>query len=203
MSSQPGSDASEAVAAFARSVPPQRLAPVGPDERAPEVAQLLDGLKLGRDGEVLNLFSTLAHHPALLKRFVSFGGTLLMAGELPARDRELLILRTAWNCRAPYEWAPHGDLARMADLDDGESARVADGPDAAGWNEEDAALLRAADELHESARIGDTTWEALAARYTEAQLIEVCMLVGQYHLVAFTLNSLGVQLEDSYPQDTP
>ena len=35
----------------------------------------------------------------------------------------------------------------------------------------------------------------LAARYDERQLIELPMLVGHYHLVAFTLNSLGVQLE--------
>ncbi|OWY58966.1 carboxymuconolactone decarboxylase, partial [cyanobacterium TDX16] len=31
--------------------------------------------------------------------------------------------------------------------------------------------------------------------YSEAQLIEICMVVGQYHLVAFTLNSLGVERE--------
>ena len=42
------------------------------------------------------------------------------------------------------------------------------------------------------------TWSALAARYDERQLIEVPMLVGHYHLMAFTLNSLGVQLEAEY-----
>jgi alkylhydroperoxidase family enzyme len=77
-----------------------------------------------------------------------------------------------------------------------EIERVADGPDAAGWSAEDAALLRAADELHADSRIGDETWAALAGRYDEQQLIEVCMVVGQYHLVAFTLSSLGVQRED-------
>jgi hypothetical protein len=31
--------------------------------------------------------------------------------------------------------------------------------------------------------------------YDDKQLIEVPMVVGHYHLVGFTLNSLGVQLE--------
>ena len=56
--------------------------------------------------------------------------------------------------------------------------------------------MRAADELHSDARISDGTWSKLAERYDEKQLIEVPMLVGHYHMVAFTLNTLGVPLED-------
>ena len=59
----------------------------------------------------------------------------------------------------------------------------------------EAALLRAADELHESATISAGTWEALAGELDARQLIELCVLVGQYHLVAFTLNAVGVQPE--------
>ena len=77
---------------------------------------------------------------------------------------------------------------------------MADGPAATGWSADDADLLRAADELHADNRIGDETWGALAAAWDEQQLIEVCMVVGQYHLVAFTLNSLGVEPEsDDFP----
>ena len=45
------------------------------------------------------------------------------------------------------------------------------------------------------ARISDDTWAALSERYNEQQLIEVPMLVGHYHMVAYTLNTLGVPLE--------
>lgn len=176
-------------------IPPQRIAPVAPDQRSEKVADLFDTLKIAPGGELLELFATLGHHPRLLKRWAAFGGVLLFAGELPARDRELLILRTAWSCEATYEWVHHEALALGAGLTRDEIARVADGPDDAGWAPNDVALLRAADELHRDARISDTTWATLAPRYTEAQLIEVCMLVGQYHLVAFTLRSLGIQLE--------
>jgi len=60
-------------------------------------------------------------------------------------------------------------------------------------------LLRAADELHDDACITDATWAALAERYDVPQLIEVPMVVGQYHLVSYTLNSLGVQRDEGVP----
>ena len=80
--------------------------------------------------------------------------------------------------------------------------RTAAGPDADGWSEAEAALLRAADELHRDAKISDATWAALAESYDEKQLIEIPMLVGQYHMVAFALNSLGVE-QDEGLEDLP
>ena len=120
----------------------------------------------------------------------------MLAGRLPARDRELLILRTGWRCGSEYEWAQHVVVGRAAGLTDDEIARVAVGPDAAGWDPFDALLLRAADELHDDSCLTDATWAALAERYDERQMVEVPVVVGHYHLVSFLLNSLGVPLED-------
>jgi alkylhydroperoxidase family enzyme len=173
---------------------PPRIPPLAAEGRDPKTAELLDALR-GFNGTELNIFATLAHHPRLLKRWSAFGGALLYGGALPARERELLILRTGYLCRAPYEWGQHVPIGNAAGLTDEEIARVARGPDDDGWPEEDATVLRAADELHADSRIGDATWAALAARWDEQQLIEVCMVVGQYHLVAMTLNSLGVEPE--------
>lgn len=169
------------------------------EDRDPKTAELLDALR-GFNGTELNIFATLARHPRLMKRWSAFGGVLLYGGALPARERELLILRTGYLCRSPYEWGQHVPIGRAAGLTDDEIARVANGPDDSGWSTDDADVLRAADELHADSRISDATWEALASRWDEQQLIEVCMVVGQYHLVAMTLNSLGVEPEtDDFP----
>jgi len=56
-------------------------------------------------------------------------------------------------------------------------------------------MLRAVDELHYHACVSDDSWAILAAHLDERQLIEVPILVGQYHIVCFTLNSLGIQHE--------
>jgi 4-carboxymuconolactone decarboxylase len=178
---------------------PPRIPPLPVDGRDPRTEELLAGLRQP-DGRELNIFTTLAHHPKLLKRWSAFGGTLLYAGRLTPRDRELLIMRAGYLCRAHYEWGQHVAFSLAAGISQEEIDRIAAGPDATGWSPEDASLLRAADELHRDSRISTTTWDDLAGRYDEQQLIEICMVVGQYHLVAFTLNSLGVEPEPGLPE---
>jgi 4-carboxymuconolactone decarboxylase len=170
-----------------------RLSPLAPADRDAVADELLAGAG-PRDGPTLNIFATLVRHPGLFRRWLPFAGKLL-AGKLSARDRELAILRTAWRCRSEYEWGQHVAIGRAVGLSADDIHRVLDGPDAPGWSAADAAVLRAADELHDDACVSDSTWELLARQYDERQLIELIMLVGHYHLVAFTLNSLGVERE--------
>ena len=68
-----------------------------------------------------------------------------------------------------------------------------DGAEAAGWSPRQALLLRAADELHAERRIGDELWARSRASYDERELIELCLLVGHYEMLAMTLRSLEVQ----------
>jgi alkylhydroperoxidase family enzyme len=171
-----------------------RIAPLPSAEQDDQARELLAGVNVS-DAPAANIFLTLVRHPGLFRRWLPFGGKLL-SGKLPARDRELLILRTGWLCQAEYEWAQHRLIGRSVGLSEEEIERVRDGPDASGWEPFDVALLRAADELHAEARISDMTWDALTTRYDERQLIEVPMVVGHYHMVAFTLNALKVPLEE-------
>ena len=107
----------------------------------------------------------MSHHPAILRRFMSpWAPQLLVKGSLPARERELLILRTGWNCQSEYEWGQHVAIGRAVGLTDVELARIKAGPDADGWSDGDAALLRAADELHAGSNITGETWARLQER---------------------------------------
>jgi len=118
---------------------------------------------------------------------------------IPLRDKELLILRTAWLSRGDYVWGRHNVMGRDAGLTDDEITRITAGPDADGWSEFDATLLRAADELHTSRFISDATWETLGSRYSQEQLREVVLIVGNYTQLTMFQNTLGVQL----PADVP
>ena len=178
-----------------------RIPPLPPEEQDDRARELLGGVRI--DAPASNIFTTLVRNPGLYAKWLPFGGKLL-AGKLPPRERELLILRTGWRCRSEYEWGQHAVVGRAAGLTDDEIARVAAGPDAAEWSADDALLLRAADELHDASTLSDGTWAALAARYDERQLIEIPMLVGHYHMVAMTLNALGVEREagvEGFPPD--
>jgi 4-carboxymuconolactone decarboxylase len=170
-----------------------RIPPLAESEQDEQARELLAGVKV-RDAPASNIFATLVRHPGLFRRWLPLGGKLL-AGKLPARDRELLILRTAVLCQAEYEWGQHRLIGLAVGLSEAEIERVREGADAEGWDDFDAVLLRAAEDLHASARISDATWQTLSSRYDERQLIEVPMVVGHYHMVAFALNALGVELE--------
>jgi len=176
-------------------VPPNepRIAPVtDPAVLSEETRQLLGSVSVG---PAVNIFRTLARHPKLMKRWLVFANHILFKSTLPARDREILILRIGWLCRAEYEWGQHVLIGRAAGLTDEEIMRITRGPDAEGWSPFDATLLRATEELHNDSRVSDGTWSALAERYSTEQLMDVVFTVGQYALVSMALNSFGVQLD--------
>jgi len=152
-------------------------------------------LGLATGGKPPHVFTTLARHHGLFRRWLWFAGGLMPGGKLPRAETELVILRVAHNSGCDYEWGHHERLGKRAGLSGEEIERVRSGPGAPGWSERQALLLRAADELHADGRIGDELWALLAAQLDEVRLIELCMLIGHYEMLAMTLNSLAVEPE--------
>jgi len=189
-----------------------RIAKLQPDQWDEQVRTLLtptlgpvaglEGREAGEERKPLDILLVLAHDPKVLGPFLAWAAALVFNGALSRRDHELLALRTAANCASDFEWAHHAVYARAAGLDEDEIARVAAGPNAVGWDPADAALLRAADELHVSKTIADATWERLAERLTPAALVEVPWVVGQYTMLSMVANATEVGIhpgEDVLP----
>lgn len=147
-------------------------------------------------GEVLNVFATVAHHPDLLRAWLRLGTHLLLATTLAPRDRELVILRTAWTSRCAYEWGQHVVIARREGIDDDEIIRIAAGPDAPDWSGDDAILLTAVDELVDRADWSEPTWRALAARFDPPELLDLLFCIGHYRMLAGVLNACRVERDD-------
>ena len=159
----------------------------------------LEGGEPAADARPLNILRTIAHHPTLLPPFLQYSATLAAGGVLSRRSSELLALRAAWNCRSDFEWAHHVAYALAAGLDDDEIARIPRGPEAPGWSDADRELLRAADELHAGHDWSEATWQALRARYSEAELVEIPFVVGQYTMLSMVANATGVAVEEGLP----
>ena len=173
-----------------------RIAPIG--ELDDELAQILS-TALTRDGHPLNIFGVLGRHPKLLKRFNLLGGFLLNKGLLPAREREIVILRVGWNARASYEFGQHTLIGRAAGLTDAEIDAITLDPAEVDWSADDRALLALADDLHADDCVSDATWVELARRWSEPELVELLLLAGFYRMVSGFLNSAGVPLDDGVP----
>jgi alkylhydroperoxidase family enzyme len=170
-----------------------RLTPLPPSEWNDEQRELLTR---GNPPQVLNVFATLARHQDLYRRWMPFANHVLFKSSLPPREREMAILRIGWLCRSGYEFHQHTRIGRQSGLSDDEIERLKGSPDAAGWTEAEAALLRAVDDLHGDQFIGEETWRLLGKHYSTNQVIDLVFAVGQYTLVSMALNSFGVQIEE-------
>lgn len=153
-----------------------------------------------KDGEqpVLNIFRTLGRNRPLHKGFLTLGGHLLGGGALPAREREIVILRTGFRARSEYEFGQHTRIGRDAGLSDVEIARLADAA-SGGWSDDDQALVDMVDELCAHDVVSEPTWRRLRARWDDEHLLELLVLAGYYRLVSGLLNSVGVPLEPQTP----
>ena len=170
-----------------------RIGPGGPGDIGHVNHAIARAIGAATGGPPPNVLTTWARHRRLFRRWLRFAGALMPGGRLPRADTELLILRVAHNTGCEYERGHHERLGRQAGLTPDEIERVRQGHAADGWSPRRAVLLTAADELHADRRISDETWAELSRLLSDEQLIELCMLVGHYEMLAMTLNSLGVE----------
>jgi 4-carboxymuconolactone decarboxylase len=170
-----------------------RVTPVSdPDE---DQRARLAKTPVGENGQPLNLFATLAHRPRLLTRVNSLGSCLMFGSVIPARERELVILRTAGSGHCAYEVSHHRSLGAAAGLTEQEIEAALDPASPHPWSAADRALLRVTDELVEGADVSDAAWTDLDSVLDEGGRVELLVLVGFYRMLAGLLNGARVELD--------
>jgi 4-carboxymuconolactone decarboxylase len=171
-----------------------RISPVSePDE---DVRNRLSKTPLDDDGRPLNLFATLAHRPRLMSRVNALGGSLMFSSSIAARERELVILRTASLGGCGYEIHHHRVLGAAAGLEPAEIDAAIDPSLGHTWSSDDRALLAAVDQIDARADLDDAAWEALDGVLDEPQRIDLLILIGFYRLLAGALNGAQVEVDD-------
>ncbi|MGH8505628.1 MAG: carboxymuconolactone decarboxylase family protein [Stenotrophobium sp.] len=176
------------------TLPQARMTAPKPAERGAVFRALsLASRRFGKK-EIPDIFPVFHINPRLFWGWLFFASRLMPYGRLPAKDREKIILRTAWLCRSRYEWGQHVDIALSVGVSDEEILRLSRGPQACA-DAHERALLLACDELVRDKSISDTTWEMLAQQHNPKRLIEITILIGHYVMVAGFLNSTGILLE--------
>jgi len=141
----------------------------------------------------LHFTRMMVQHPSLYRSYIPFGEKLMRGSELPARDREILILRTCELCAESYETTHHALIGRNIGMSDAEVAAARAG--GGGLAPFEQALVRAAEELVGDHCLSDATWALLAERYSQAQLMELVFLVGEYVMLSMVTNSFGMPVE--------
>jgi 4-carboxymuconolactone decarboxylase len=123
-----------------------------------------------------DVIGLLVRHPDLARVFLTYNGFLLQSGQLPARLREMLILRVAHVHRSAFEWGQHVKMATAAGVSEDEITQLAQGN--SGFEGADLLVLETADELLANGHADWPTWQRLADTLGERQAMEVIFVVG-------------------------
>jgi AhpD family alkylhydroperoxidase len=174
-----------------------RLDPAGPAELGPFNWLVCKVIALGAGVQEGHLFTTLARQRWLFRSWLLFASSLMMRSGLGRRRAELVILRVAQLRHCAYERDHHLRLAARVGLSPLEIAAIQGEADAGALTPEQRTLLAAVDELVAQRELSDATFDALSRWLDAPQLVEFCMLVGHYEMLATTIAVLRI------PRDEP
>jgi len=182
-----------------------RIAPLPESEWTDVHRELVE--QYSGDGRADNQLRTLLNVPAIVEGLMPFTVYLTEESGLSPRDRQLLILRTAWLCGNQSLWATHAARAREAGLTSQEIRLVAQGSNPPGWNPAEQQLLQLADQLYVNSSVTDGTWKALSEHYDERLMMDAVETVNHFTVLSMIYNSYGVQPDadtpDRLPTDVP
>jgi len=147
------------------------------------------------EGSKTNIIMTMGNHPNLGKVYNQWGKHFLMNNTLNTRQLEVIILRVSWRVKSAYEWHNHVGYGMNAGLTLEEIAAIRDFPEGGNWVEEEAALMRATDELIDQNMISEATWTTLTKTLDKRQMMDLTFTIGHYVMTSWALASFGVPIE--------
>lgn len=153
-------------------------------------------------GTAIAVTRTFQRHPPLAEPRARRANFINRVSTLQPKHREMFILRIGWNCQSEYEWSQHVGAVGRAREHGLDPVKIAQGPNAVGWDAFESTILRSVDELYRDAGISDETWRALAARYDTTALMSGVFTASSYRATSMALNAFGVQLvagEERFP----
>jgi AhpD family alkylhydroperoxidase len=150
-------------------------------------------LSLGAGVPDAHLFSTLGRQRGLFRSWLLFSARLMPGGTLSRKDTEMVILRVAHLRDCAYERDHHVRLGRRAGITSSLLESIEEGPTSDKLTPRQQALLAAVDDLVQHKDISELNWQALAPFYDPSKIIELCLLVGQYEMLATTIHTLRIE----------
>ncbi|KAA3448147.1 carboxymuconolactone decarboxylase family protein [Mesorhizobium sp. SARCC-RB16n] len=167
---------------------PQSPSPCPPlaDEDWP--AEIAD-MKAGFAG-ALNVYRTMARHPALLKAWAPLRQHIVKDSALGDVRSELVILRSAHRIRSDYEWAHHVSRARALGIADARIQAMRNSPDG-----EDGLIASAVDALFDKGYLAPEIEGAVAEAVGQQAVFDLIATVGFYSILGFILRTYETPID--------
>ena len=165
-----------------------------PDLDRPEIAPLAARIKAERGGKLLNLYRMLLHSPPVAEGWLAFLTAIRQKCNLPARVRELVIMRIAVLNAAEYEFQAHLPFAREERVSEAQVEALRTG-DLGRFDERERASLAYAEAMTHTIRVPDDVFAAVRRHFAEREMVELTATIGAYNLVSRFLEALQVDHE--------
>jgi AhpD family alkylhydroperoxidase len=173
---------------------PNPFPPARRDDRA--------GRELTLERGNLNVYRALANAEKVFTGWMEAGRAALASPVVPARLRELVVLRTAHLMDCRYELGQHTDIAPTAGVTEPEINAVTSESD---WEQLDSidfsdaerSVLRLTSELLTTRGVSDALFDQVHAALGSEATIEVLMVISRYAGLALMLNALDVDLDEN------
>jgi 4-carboxymuconolactone decarboxylase len=162
-------------------IPPEKLT----DAQKKAVAEFAAARKVDPSGP----FIAMLRSPEVMNRARAMGDYLRYNSVLPPRLSEFAILITARRWTQNYEWDAHAALAAKGGLSAAIIAAIADGRRPDQMAEDEEALYRLCDELHQNRSVSDPTYAHAVKLFGEQGVIDIVGISGYYTMLAMVLNT--------------
>ncbi|MDP3339223.1 carboxymuconolactone decarboxylase family protein [Frigidibacter sp.] len=167
------------------ATPPSPCPPVTDADWPDSIADLREGFS-----GALNVYRTMAHHPALLRAWAPLRQHVVKDSALGLERSEVVILRAAHRMGSAYEWAHHVSRARSLGFSDARIAALRATPEG-----EDALIAQAVDALFDLRRLPPALEAELAAVIGRAAVIDLIATVGFYSVLGYLLMTYDTPLD--------
>jgi alkylhydroperoxidase family enzyme len=145
----------------------------------------------------LNIFRMLSGTGASFAPFMQFISAYLNEGVLDPELRELVILRVGHLCGSNYEVHQHERVARTLGVSETSISAVKGTLPSTTFNDTQNTVLHFADEQVANVKVSDNTFAATKTCLSDAQMIELTLIVGTYIMVCRFLETMEVELEET------
>lgn len=171
------------------------FAPISDADWPEEIANMLPGF-----AGSLNVYRTMAHHPALLQAWSALREHVVNQTSLGALRSEVVILRTGMRLGSSYEWQQHIIRARKAGLSDKRISQLNGAIDLI-EHDEDRLLAQTVDMLFDEHGLTAKIKETLTVLIGKKGVVDLMATVGFYSTLGFILNSFDTPVDGDIAQE--
>lgn len=162
----------------------------------PELSALVDKVRSGRRGSLINVYKLLLNSPPLAETWFDHLGAVRWKTQLDGRLREIVIIRIAYVNDVPYVLRQHvPKLAEAEGMIAAECEALKDWEKSDLFDARERAALAFADCMTRDVAVPDDVFDELSDHFDERRIVELAVLIGTYNMHNRVMTALKIDLE--------